>query len=247
MLAGAQCLLGYPDQAVETMRSGVLLARQLDDPFTWCNTLISEAKLYTFRGEPLRALPSLDQVAARLREQEIPMLKAAELIWRGWALGQLMPGEEAVALVRQGIALRRQLGIPLDQPEYWARLAETCLKAGDFAGARQATEEGLAIARMTGEENHRSELYRLRGQCLLAAGEREAAQAGLQLALATAQAQRARWLELRAAIDLSQLWAEQGRRAEAHALLAGVYGWFTEGFETADLRRAQELLRALGS
>jgi DNA-binding SARP family transcriptional activator/predicted ATPase len=245
MLAEAQCLLGYPDQAVETRRSALRLAGQLDDPFTWCNSLISEARLYTVRGEPIRTLPFLDQVAARLREQEIPMLKAQELTWRGWALGQITPGEEAIALVRQGIALWRQLGIPLDQPEYWIRLAETCIKAGDFDVARQATEEGLAIARATGEENFRSELYRLRGQCLLAAGELEAAQADLQQALATAQAQRAKWLELRAAMDLSQLWADQGRRTEAHALVAGIYGWFTEGFETADLRRAQALLAEL--
>jgi predicted ATPase len=108
-----------------------------------------------------------------------------------------------------------------------------------------AVEEGLALTQATGEGYWRSELYRLQGRCQLADGDADAAQASFRQALEVAQRQSAKSLELRAAMDLSDLWANQGQRVEAHELLAGVYGWFTEGFDTTDLRQAKARLVAL--
>jgi predicted ATPase len=168
-----------------------------------------------------------------------------ELIWRGWALGQLTPGGEALALMRQAIALWREIGVCLEQPQWLALLAETYLRAGQTAAARQAVEESLTIAGATGEDNYRPELFRIQGLCQLATGEMVAAAGSFQQALALARRQGTRSLELRAALNLSRLWAEQGQRAQAYELLAGVYSWFTEGFANRDLQTAKEFLLTL--
>jgi predicted ATPase len=128
-----------------------------------------------------------------------------------------------------------------------AMLAEISIKIGDMTTAHQAIETGLATTAATGEDYFRPELYRLQGHCLLAAGDVDTALGAFQQALALAQQQKAKSLELRAARSLSRLWAEQGKRMQAYELLAGVYNWFTEGFDTADLRQAKELLLTLSS
>jgi predicted ATPase len=133
----------------------------------------------------------------------------------------------------------------LELPYMLALLAETYERAGQLEAALHTLEEALHVAHTTGENYYRPELHRLHATFLLAAGEVDAAQASFQQALTTAQAQQTKSLELRTAMDLSRLWAEQGRRAEAYARLEGIYAWFTEGFDTADLRQAQELLLAL--
>ena len=101
------------------------------------------------------------------------------------------------------------------------------------------------MARTTGEHGWDAELHRLAGTVLLAENKLNEGEASLQQAIRIAQAQQARSLELRAVRDLARLWGEQGQRAEAHDLLAPVYGWFTEGFETADLRETKVLLEQL--
>jgi len=105
--------------------------------------------------------------------------------------------------------------------------------------------EGLEIADATGEHKWDAELHRLTGTVLLAENKLNEGQASLQQAIRIAQAQQAKSLELRAVRDLVRLWGEQGRRTEAHDLVAPVYGWFTEGFDTADLREAKALLDEL--
>jgi predicted ATPase len=126
-----------------------------------------------------------------------------------------------------------------------AMLAESYIKLGDVDSARQAIETGLATTAATGEANFRPELFRLRGYCLWAMGDLKAAESNFQQALALAEQQQAKSLELRAATSLSLLWAEQSRRAQAYELLASIHNWFAEGFDTADLRQAKELLLAL--
>ena len=105
--------------------------------------------------------------------------------------------------------------------------------------------EGLEIADATGEHKWDAELHRLTGTVLLADNKLDEGQASLQHAIRVAQAQQAKSLELRAARDLARLWGERGRRAEARDLLAPVYGWFTEGFDTVDLKEAKALLDQL--
>ena len=125
-----------------------------------------------------------------------------------------------------------------------AGTAPACLEA-DRAAALAALQGGLEIARTTGEHGWDAELHRLSGTLLLAENNLDEGEASLQQAIRIAQAQQAKSLELRSVRDLARLWREQGRRAEALDLLAPVYGWFTEGFETRDLRQAKALLEEL--
>jgi predicted ATPase len=164
---------------------------------------------------------------------------------RGWAIGQLHGVAEAVEPIQKALSIWIARGRQMELPALYALLAETYEKIGDVTTARQAVADGLAVAKLTGEGYYHSELYRLQGRYLLKVGQVEAAQASFEQALATARAQGARSLELRAAMDLSLMWRKQGRRAEAYGLLNGIYSWFTEGHETYDLLRAQELCRAL--
>ena len=126
-----------------------------------------------------------------------------------------------------------------------AFLAEGLVRHGDRAAALAALREGLALADATGEHWWDAELHRLTGTVLLAENKLDEGEASLQQAIRIAQAQQAKSLELRAVRDLARLWGEQGRRTEARDLLAPVYGWFTEGFDTADLKEAKALLDQL--
>jgi predicted ATPase len=133
----------------------------------------------------------------------------------------------------------------LGRPYGLGLLCEALRQAGDHDGALAAVTEGLAASEQSGERWWQPELYRLQGLVLMGRHDVAGAQASLQAALQLAQAQRAKSLELRAARDLARLWGEQGRRVEACDLLAPVYGWFTEGFDTADLKEAKALLDGL--
>ena len=124
-------------------------------------------------------------------------------------------------------------------------LGESLARQGDRVAALAALREGLETARATGEHAWDAELHRLTGTVLLADNRLEDGQVRLQQAIRIAQVQQAKSFELRAAADLARLWGEQGRRAEARDLLAPVYGWFIEGFDTADLKEAKTLLEQL--
>ena len=130
-----------------------------------------------------------------------------------------------------------------------AWLAEGYGKAGQVDAGRHAADEALAIAARRGERQCEAELYRLKGELLLqgSVGHTEAAEACFQQALTIAHHQQAKSWELRAAMSLSCLWQRQGKRAAAYELLAPAYGWFTEGFDTADLQEARALLQELGT
>jgi len=126
-----------------------------------------------------------------------------------------------------------------------AGFAEALSHHGEHGAALAAVREGLETQQATGQQNWEPELYRVRGVALLGLNEREDSEKSLQEALGAARRRRMKSYELRAAMNLARFWGEQGRRAEAHELLAPVYGWFTEGFDTADLKEAKALLDAL--
>lgn len=125
-------------------------------------------------------------------------------------------------------------------------LGEAYLTAGQIPEARGAVEGGLALAAQTGQAFFDAELHRLRGETVLAGGDAPAeAEAAFLRGLDIARAQEAKSFDLRTATSLARLWRHQGKRAEAHALLAPIYGWFSEGFDTRDLIEAKALLAAL--
>jgi predicted ATPase len=167
---------------------------------------------------------------------------------RGWALAARGQYEAGMAQMRQGIAALRATGAKLALPRMLVRLAEASGNSGQAEEGLCLLAEALTVMDDTGERRYAAELYRIKGELLLQQAIPNAAQAEacFQQALAVAQLQQAKSWELRAALSLARLWQRQGKRQEAQHLLAPIYGWFTEGFDTADLQEAKALLEELG-
>jgi predicted ATPase len=179
--------------------------------------------------------------------QGFPQWAAYGTILRGWALAIQGQGEEGIAQVRQGIAAYRATGAVLWVPYLCTVLADVSANLGHTADGLQVLAEVYTLVEQHEERWWEAEVCRLRGVLLLRqpVPQPEEAETWLQRALDTARRQEAKALELRAAMSLSRLWQQQGKQAEARALLAPIYAWFTEGFDTADLQEAKALLEAL--
>jgi predicted ATPase len=148
--------------------------------------------------------------------------------------------------MRQALSAIRTTGAAVTQSLFLGMFADACGYTGQIEVGLHALDEALAHVAKTGERVWEAELHRLKGELLCRHMTRqEAVESCFQQALTVSQGQGARWLELRAAMSLARLWQRQGKRAEAHALLAPIYSWFTEGFDTADLREAKALLDEL--
>jgi predicted ATPase len=242
--AWAESLLGYPDKALASIARGLALAERIAHPFTLGFALLFSSQVYLNRREPEQALRHLEAAEVVAAEQRLSfnlepgMLHGAALLAQGAV-------DEAIARIREGVAKWTGLGRTLNLPFGLASLAEGLARRGDRAAALAALREGLEIADATGEHKWDAELHRLAGTVLLAENRLDEARGSFQQAIRTAQAQQAKSLELRAATSLARLWGEQGQRAAARDLLAPVYGWFTEGFDTADLKDAKALLDEL--
>jgi predicted ATPase len=242
--AHAESLLGYPEKALASIADALALAERIAHPFTLSIALTNSSVVYLNCRQPERALRQLDAAELLAAEQRLSIIYETGIL-RGSALLGQGAVDEAIARIREGVTRWTQLGRTLLLPYGLAFLAEGLARHGDRAAALAASREGLEIAGATGEHMWDGELYRVTGTVLLAENKLDEGQASLQQAIRIAQAQQAKSLELRAAVSLARLWGEQRRRVEAHDLLATVYGWFTEGFDTADLREAKALLDEL--
>jgi predicted ATPase len=180
-------------------------------------------------------------------DQGFPQQLAQATLLRGWALAAGGHGEAGKAQIHQGLATYRATGATVNRQYYLALLAEASIQVGQTAEGLQTLAEALAAPVKSGLPWWEAELYRLRGELLLqhAVAQPGEAEACFQQALAVARRQQAKSLELRAAVSLARLWNNQGKRADAHVLLAEVYNWFTEGFDTTDLQDAKVLLEEL--
>src|SRR5262249_4966123 len=180
-------------------------------------------------------------------EQGFPLWVALGMSMRGWALAMQGQGEEGLAQVRQGIATWRDTGAGLGGPFLRTVLADGSAHRVDPGDGLQALTDAYTLVEQHEERFWEAEVHRLRGVLLLqqTGAQQEEAETWLQRALDVARRQEAKALELRAAISLSRLWQQQGKLVEARELLASIYGWFTEGFDTADLQEAKALLEAL--
>ncbi|MCI0440970.1 MAG: hypothetical protein L0177_17850, partial [Chloroflexi bacterium] len=166
---------------------------------------------------------------------------------QGWALVAQGQREAGLRQIQQGLAAARATGAEVSQPYCLALLAEAYGQVGQIEAGLQTLAEALTLADKNGERSWEAELQRLQGEFLLrrSTDQHAEAEACFQQAIAIAQQQQARSLQLRAAMSLSRLWQQQGKRTEARQLLAEVYGWFTEGFDTPDLQEARALLHEL--
>jgi predicted ATPase len=195
-------------------------------------------------------------------EQEFLFWLAWATILRGWAVAEGGQRAEGITQMRQGLATWQDIGVEIARPYALARLTEAYGKGGQATEGLAALSEALLAVHQTGERFHEAELHRLQGELVLQSGFRRQtsdvftpdlrrqtpdleAEECFQQALDVARRQQAKSLELRAAMSLSRLWQRQGRQAAARQLLTQVYGWFTEGFDTADLQEAKALLEVL--
>jgi predicted ATPase len=181
-------------------------------------------------------------------EQGFPLWAAMGTILRGWALAMQGQGEEGMTQLREGITAHRATGSVQHVSYYYTMLADISARLGHTDDGLQALAEAHTLMEQQEARWWEAEVCRLRGVLLLSQpGTLAEAETWLQRALDVARFQEAKSLELRAAMSLSRLWQQQGKRAEAQALLAPIYGWFTEGFDTADLQEARALLEQLSS
>ena len=240
-------LLGYPEQALARANEALTLAQHLEHPYTLARGLYCTTLLHQLRREWQVVYERAATVITVATAQQIALVLAVGPIMRGWALAMQGQGAEGLTQLCQGLDAYRATGAAFQRPHFLSMLAEVHSSMGQPEAGLTALSEALALVETTGERYYEAELHRLQGELLLqqAAPEVSHAEACFQQALDIARCQQAKSLELRAAMSLSRLWQQQGKRQEARALLAGVYHWFTEGFDTADLQEAKALLQAV--
>jgi class 3 adenylate cyclase/predicted ATPase len=240
--------LGYPDQGLARSHDAVTLAQQIDHSFSLCVALVFAAMFHAFRREVRAAQERAEAVISLSKEQEFPQWMASGSMLRGWALAHQGQAKEGIAQLTQGLTAWRAMGAKIPRSYYLALLAEAHGTMGQPEAGLTALAEALTLVDTTGGRWYAPELYRLKGALLLqqSLDNQAEAEACFHHALDISRNQQAKSFELRAATSLAQLWDQQGKRQEAYDLLAPVYGWFTEGFDTADLQDAKALLEVLG-
>jgi adenylate cyclase len=241
-------LLGYPDRALARLHETLALAHELSHPFSLAWVQCWAAFVYQLRRDVPTVHEQAEAAVTLSTEQGFTQWAAWGTSLRGWALAMQGQAEAGMAQVRQGITAWRATGAALHVPYLCTVLADVCAHLSHPADGLQALAEAHTLVEQHEERYWEAEIYRLRGVLLLGqSGTSQAeAEAWLQRALDAARRQEVKSLELRAAMSLSRLWQQQGKRQEAHALLAEVYAWFTEGFDTADLQDAKVMLEELG-
>ena len=240
--------LGFPDQALARSSAAIAEARRLAHPPSLAASLALGTVLLSLVGDNAALGERADQLVAVATEQGFPFWRAQGTIYRGWVKVKNGDVAEGISLLRSGSSgLPRHRSGGAGCPHLIALLARACEIAGQIEEALTLLDDALQIVERTGERWFAAELNRHKGQLLLRQGHSEAAEELYRKALSIAEEQEAKLWELRAAVSLARLRRDQGRHAEARDLLAPVYGWFTEGFDTPDLKEAKALLEALNA
>jgi predicted ATPase len=246
-LAMAEWLAGMPDQAVRTSEASLAIVRRGARPFSLALVIANGAVLRVLSRDWQRAEALGVEAHAVSVRHGIPDFIAYGDLMAGTAIaarGEVIRGS---ALARKGLAALERVGWQSVMPMVLARLALAVCAGGDAAAAMEIASEALRMTRANGELIWEAEAMRVMGEVKLAAGAAGSAEVATdwRAALDVGRRQEARSFELRAAMSLARLWRDQGERRQAHDLLAPVYGWFTEGFDTADLKDAKALLDEL--
>jgi class 3 adenylate cyclase/predicted ATPase len=240
-------LLGYPDQALRNINKALSLTRDISHPYSQAVALSFAARLHQLRREAQAAQQLADAAIALATEQGFAYWVAQGTILHRWALAIQGNEQAGVAEMHRALADLSAVGAELLGPYLLALLAETHGANGHTDEGLRVLADALHLAARTKECWWKAELHRLRGELLLLkSAEHEcAAEDCFQEALDLARTQKARSLELRAAMSLARVWLRRGKRQDARDLLAPVRGWFTEGFATADLQEADALLHQM--
>jgi predicted ATPase len=230
---------------METVESGLALAQRLAHVNSLAFSLIWAATLDNLRREFAMAQGRAEAAVEIAGKHRMSAWFGHASVCRGFALVGLGHQAEGIAQIQAGLAAWHVTGARLLDTQWLGFLAEAHLQADQLGEALSALDRAIETAAVTAESHYQAELYRLKGVLLAETGDAAEAASWLQRAIDVARSQQAKSLELRAATSLARLWRDQGKRAQAHDLLAPVYGWFTEGFDTADLKDAKALLDEL--
>lgn len=240
--------LGQPDRALQTAEDGLALARESARPFSIALALDYLAMLHQFRRDPEAALTIAEEARSLCREYRFDYYGAWSALVRAWAIAEQGPLQQGLAAYDAALKEFAETGAGLRMPHYLCLLAAIQRKAGRRAAALKIVAEATEIAETTLETWCNAELERERGELLLLDPSNDAskaAEAAFKRAIDIAADQGAKMLQLRASAALAQLWAEHNRIKDAFDILAPIYDWFTQGFDTPDLMRARSLLAKL--
>jgi TolB-like protein/predicted ATPase/DNA-binding winged helix-turn-helix (wHTH) protein/class 3 adenylate cyclase/Tfp pilus assembly protein PilF len=237
--------LGFPDQALAWSSVAAADARAQAHPPSLASNLAIGTRLLVLVGNNALVDERADELIAVTTEQGFPQWRAQGMIYHGWVKVRNSDVTEGMALLRSGLAAHRATGAELWMPHFLALLAEACEIAGEIEEGLTLLDDALGLAERTGARWFAAELNRQKGRLLLRQGQPATAEELYRKALGIAREQEAKMWELRAAASLARLWRDQGRPAEGRDLLAPVYGWFTEGFATPDLKKTKALLNEL--
>ena len=236
--------LGYPEQALKRSHQAVTLAQELAHPFSLAHALNLASRIHQHCRDGHAVQDRAEAVMALSTEQGFPFFLAVGTFLRRWALAERGQAEAGIAEMRDCLTAWRTTGAELGVPWFTALLGERCGQAGQAEEGLALLAEAVEIVHRTEDSFYEAECYRLKGELLLQQlpVQQSEAEVCFQAALEVAGRQEAKSLELRAATSLARLWQQQGKTEEARDLLAPVYEWFIEGFDTADLKDAKALL-----
>jgi predicted ATPase len=245
-LALAEWALGYPDKAFENARGGVALARRLDDPFSVAFSQSIATFLDQALGDAEATLEGANEAVSLATAIGFPYWAGIGKVMQGWGEATGNPTRAKIQGFRDRIEHHRAVGTELFAPYFLTLFGGVALKANQADECIAVLYEAETVLNRTGERWWESETHRLHGVLLVAQGGDSAeAEGRFEKALAVARQSDAKSLELRAAVSLARLWQQREKRHEARELLGAVYNWFTEGFDTADLKEAKVLLDEL--
>jgi hypothetical protein len=233
-------VLGYPDRSLDDLRAAVGSAEMLGHPLTLAWVLQWAAYVHVFRRDPSAAADCAGRALRICEEQHNAQFHAIALCANGWALRASGESEKGLVQIEQGV---ESYGLGMSQNTLLGLQADAQLASGMTEAALASVAARLKAVEKTGGAPLEAELHRLEGEAMLTgAGTLSEAETAMQQGIDVARRQNAKSWELRSTMSLARLRQQQGRPQEAAALLAPIYGWFTEGFDTADLKEAKALL-----
>jgi predicted ATPase len=246
--------LGYADQALKKIDEAVALSRVLAHPYTLAYAAAHAGVVQQMCGQVQAARESVEAAIAICSKHGFPFFLGVGTVIRGWALAHQGKEEEGIAQILHGLDIYRTTGSGINWPQLLLSLAEAYELSGNAVEGLRAVEEALAVVEKTGERRDEAEVHRLKGVLVLRSKasqyriqSQSEAEEQFGKAIAVARRQSSKSWELRATTSLARLLASQGRRDEARTMLAEIYGWFTEGIDTADLKDAKALLDQLNA
>jgi class 3 adenylate cyclase/predicted ATPase len=246
-LAATSAVLGYFDQARAQVDEVLSEAHRLGHAHTLGFVLIWACWAEWVCGKAYDVQRHAEELITRSDEHGFPLFLGFGFLYRGWSLAALGSTEEGLHLLTEGLSVVRGTGAIVGTPWALTLLAEVNGKLGQTVKGLGYVAEAARVTETTDGRYVEAELHRVRGELLNTTGDQAAAEQSYRQALAVAKRQSARTFELRASTSLARLWRDQGKRAEAHDLLAPIYRWFTEGFDTPDLKEAKALLEELSA